>query len=116
MAKPTIISASGVAPCPSLMTTVELFAGIGGFRFAADSCKLATIWANDIDAKACRVYRSRFGADVLHEGDIRELKSEIPAHNVLTGGFPCQPFSNAGKKQGIRDPRGGLDPSMRSSA
>ena len=90
-------------------TTIELFAGIGGFRLAADSLDLETVWANDIDEKACAVYRDRFGEGQLLKGDIRLIDlDEIPQHDILTGGFPCQPFSNAGKKQGIEDPRGTL--------
>ena len=90
-----------------LRTTIEFFAGIGGFRLAADSIGLKTIWANDIDARACLVYRSRFGK-TIHEGDVHQFLDLIPKHDVLTGGFPCQPFSSAGKKQGTRDPRGTL--------
>lgn len=90
------------------MNTVELFAGIGGFRVAADTIPLKTLWANDICPKACAVYRRRFGAAELHEGDIVGLADTIPDHDLLTGGFPCQPFSSAGKKNGIRDPRGTL--------
>lgn len=88
--------------------TVELFAGIGGFRMAADRSGLRTIWANDISTAACRVYRDRFGSGELHAGDVRTVEVDIPDHDVLTGGFPCQPFSSAGKKRGIEDPRGTL--------
>jgi DNA (cytosine-5)-methyltransferase 1 len=90
------------------LKTVELFAGIGGFRLACDAKGFETIWANDLDPKACTVYRARFGHAALREGDIRTLSGEIPDHDLLTGGFPCQPFSSAGKKSGIRDPRGTL--------
>lgn len=90
------------------MKTVELFAGIGGFRIAADSRGFETIWANDNCSKACAVYRDRFGPKELREGDIRTLFGEIPDHELLTAGFPCQPFSSAGKKKGVRDPRGTL--------
>lgn len=90
-----------------LKTTVELFCGIGGFRLATDRVGLRTIWANDIDSKACLVYRTQFG-NPLCEGNINDYLDDVPAHDVLTGGFPCQPFSSAGKKNGIRDPRGTL--------
>ena len=90
------------------MRTVELFAGIGGFRIAADRCGFRTVWANDKNPKACAVYRDRFGPDSIVEGDIHSLVHTIPAHDLLTGGFPCQPFSSAGKKNGTRDPRGTL--------
>lgn len=90
------------------LTAVELFAGIGGFRIAADSLGLKTIWANDINPMSCAVYKSRFKDGILVEGSIEELIDAIPPHDVLTAGFPCQPFSAAGKKEGTRDPRGTL--------
>jgi DNA (cytosine-5)-methyltransferase 1 len=90
------------------MKTVELFAGIGGFRLAADRLKFDTVWANDCCPKACKVYRHRFGTDSIQEGDITKLLDKVPRHDLLTAGFPCQPFSSAGKKQGIKDPRGTL--------
>lgn len=90
------------------MTTIELFAGIGGFRLAAEKNNLKTIWANDIDPIAVKVYRHAFGDEVIMEGDIHNYIDQIPVHNILTGGFPCQPFSKAGKKQGIDDYRGTL--------
>lgn len=93
---------------PKVLTTVELFAGIGGFRLAADDLGLKTVWANDIKPMSCEVYRERFGTDAFVEGDIWTLMHQIPEHDVLTAGFPCQPFSAAGKKEGIRDPRGTL--------
>ncbi len=89
-------------------TAVELFAGIGGFRLAADQAGLRTVWANDLAPLACTVYRDRFGPHEIHEGDFRKLIAEVPPHDLLTGGFPCQPFSSAGKKEGIRDARGTL--------
>ncbi len=90
------------------MKTVELFAGIGGFRIAADRLGYDTLWANDICPMASTVYRSQFGENEFQEGDIAKLAASIPDHDLLTGGFPCQPFSSAGKKQGIQDPRGSL--------
>jgi len=90
------------------LNTVELFAGIGGFRIASDSLGLKTIWANDMNPISCDVYRHAFGKDAIAEGDIRALHDAVPPHDLLTAGFPCQPFSSAGKKHGIRDPRGTL--------
>lgn len=90
------------------MKTIEMFAGIGGFRIAADRCGHETIWANDKCGLACRIYATRFGKAELMEGDVEKYLDAIPPHELLTGGFPCQPFSSAGKKQGIEDPRGTL--------
>ena len=82
----------------AIQTTVELFAGIGGFRIAAEMHDIQTLWANDICPKACQVYRSQFGDAEIHQGDIRAFAHQIPSHDLLTAGFPCQPFSSAGKK------------------
>jgi DNA (cytosine-5)-methyltransferase 1 len=81
---------------------VSLFAGIGGidlgFEFAGFEC----IWANDFDKFACQTYRANVGEQIV-EGDIRLTKNQIPAHDILVGGFPCQPFSTLGKLQGFED-------------
>lgn len=90
------------------MKSVELFAGIGGFRLSCDRHGIETVWANDIDAKACAIYRARYGSGEIHQGDINDFLDSVPEHDLLTGGFPCQPFSSAGKKRGVRDPRGTL--------
>jgi DNA (cytosine-5)-methyltransferase 1 len=86
--------------------TVELFAGIGGFRLACDKLGIKTIWANDIDTNAARIYQKHNSG--LIQGDIKTLLDQMPNHQLLTAGFPCQPFSSAGKKKGINDPRGTL--------
>lgn len=83
-------------------TLISLFAGIGGidlgFEFAGFEC----IWANDFDKFACQTYRANVN-DKIVEGDIRDVKDSIPNHDVLVGGFPCQPFSTLGKLQGFND-------------
>ncbi len=90
------------------LRAVELFAGIGGFRIAVDNVGLETVWANDINEKSVAVYRDRFGEDSIVLGDVNDFIDAVPAHDVLTGGFPCQPFSRAGKKMGVEDYRGTL--------
>lgn len=84
-----------------------MFAGIGGFRIGLESLGLQSVWANDIDPTACKVYCDRHGEIV--EGDIRRIpSSEIPDHDMLTAGFPCQSFSRGGQNLGFEDTRGTL--------
>ena len=74
---------------------IELFAGVGGFRLGLERAgKFRCIWANEIDKRACQIYRKQFGSNELQEGDIRKIPTEsIPNHELLVGGFPCQSFS-----------------------
>ncbi|GHV31446.1 cytosine-specific methyltransferase [Synergistales bacterium] len=84
-----------------------MFAGIGGICLAFKRAGAEIVWANEIDRYACETYKHNFGADYLCEGDIRTQDlSTIPDFDVLTAGFPCQPFSIMGKQQGFTDPRG----------
>jgi len=88
---------------------VELFRGIGGFRLGLERCRWKCVWSNDIDKYSTKVYRSHFGSENDFEGDIREVDAkQIPDHTLLTGGFPCQSFSVAGKRKGLRESRGTL--------
>lgn len=73
----------------------DLFAGIGGFRIGMEAVGGQCVFSCEYDKFAQKTYQAWFG-DLPH-GDIREVKaSEIPDHDVLTAGFPCQPFSIAG--------------------
>lgn len=90
------------------MKAIELFSGIGGFRIACDRLGIKTIWANDIDGLASTVYKKNFETPSFKDGDLSDHISSIPDHDLLTAGFPCQPFSSAGKKLGIEDIRGTL--------
>lgn len=86
-----------------------MFAGIGGFRLGLQALgDIDFVWANDIDRLACDVYSSNFGVGSITCDDIRNVEAKIPDHDVLSAGFPCQPFSQAGKKLGTSDLRGNL--------
>jgi DNA (cytosine-5)-methyltransferase 1 len=88
-------------------TYIDLFAGIGGFHLAADALGGKCVFASEIDAEAKRAYKENYKLEP--QGDITQIPaSEIPDHDVLFAGFPCQPFSIIGKKLGFDDIRGTL--------
>lgn len=91
------------------MKTCSLFAGIGGIDLAFEQAGFTTVWVNEIDADACKTYRYNFPKNNLIEADIRTVeKSSLPDFDILTAGFPCQPFSVCGKQKGFQDDRGNL--------
>jgi DNA (cytosine-5)-methyltransferase 1 len=77
---------------------VDLFAGIGGFRIGLDAVGGQCVFTNDWDKNALRTYTEWFGSEHVVFGDIRSpsVLQAIPDHDILCGGFPCQPFSLAG--------------------
>jgi DNA (cytosine-5)-methyltransferase 1 len=88
-------------------TYADLFSGIGGFHLAADALGGSCVFASDIDPEANRVYEANFG--IRPRGDLTKIEtSEIPDHDALFAGFPCQPFSIIGKGLGFEDARGSL--------
>lgn len=89
------------------ITAIDLFAGIGGMRLGFEQAGYEIVYSNDIDKHSCETYRANFGE--IDERDIREVRAEkLPDFDVLLGGFPCQPFSMIGKRDGLDDPRGQL--------
>ncbi len=86
---------------------IDLFAGIGGFHYALQSFGAKCVFASEWDEAAAKVYFNNFA--MLPDGDITKIdESEIPPHDILCGGFPCQAFSIAGKQKGFEDTRGTL--------
>jgi DNA (cytosine-5)-methyltransferase 1 len=91
----------------SLFTYLELFAGIGGFRRALDDLGGHCVFASEIDRDARDTYTANFNE--IPAGDITEIEAaDIPPHDMLTAGFPCQSFSKAGLQGGFQDYRGAL--------
>ena len=91
------------------VTVGSLFAGIGGIELGFEQAGFKTLWANEFDKDACTTYRYNFPNVKLFEEDIRELDvSKLEYVDVLTAGFPCQPFSVCGNKKGFDDERGNL--------
>lgn len=87
----------------------SLFSGIGGIDLGFIQAGFDIVWANEMDAAACRTYRHNFPNANLIEDDIKRIvTSDIPDCDVLTAGFPCQPFSIAGLQKGFKDRDGNL--------
>lgn len=91
-------------------TFIDLFAGIGGFHGALSALGGKAVYASEIDKKATAVYSSNWG--LVPDGDITVSANDqtmlVPAHEVITGGFPCQPFSKSGQQKGMDETRGTL--------
>ena len=83
-------------------TGIDLFCGIGGFRLAMEANNVKCVFSSDIDAFAQQTYQANFNE--IPTGDITKVNAEdIPHFDILTAGFPCQPFSYAGEKKGFED-------------
>ena len=88
-------------------TFIDLFAGIGGFRVALERFKLQCVFTSEIDKYAAETYSNNFSAHV--HGDITKIdEKDIPQHDILCAGFPCQSFSINGKRLAFDDLRGNL--------
>ncbi len=86
---------------------IDLFAGVGGFHQAATQLGGECVFASEIDKFAIETYKENYGIDSAH--DITRVdEKDIPAHDLLCAGFPCQAFSKAGKQNGLDDTRGTL--------
>lgn len=88
------------------MNFVDLFAGLGGFHLALKKLGHECVFACEINENLADLYKKNFNIEV--KGDIRKIvPSDIPKHDILCAGFPCQPFSKAGKQKGRKDKKNG---------
>ena len=107
-----ILSFPENVPFPNLETApykmIDLFAGIGGIRLGFyQTGKTQVVFSSEIDKFARKTYKANFGEEP--SGDITKIsENDIPDHDILVGGFPCQAFSQAGKQLGFEDTRGTL--------
>lgn len=86
-------------------TFIDLFAGIGGIRLPFQELGGECVFTSEWDKFAQKTYIANYGE--VPNGDITQIKAkDIPSHDILLGGFPCQSFSQAGLKQGFNDTRG----------
>lgn len=89
---------------------IDLFGGIGGFHLALARNGMECVFASEIDKDARKTYikNHKINPDIFNE-DINDIDpKDIPDHDILCAGFPCQPFSQAGYKKGLSDDRGNL--------
>jgi DNA (cytosine-5)-methyltransferase 1 len=88
-----------------VLTVGSLFSGIGGLDLGLERAGMQVIWQSEIDPYCCKVLKKHW-PEVTNYGDIREVDwSTVARPDVVCGGYPCQPFSNAGKRNGTADPR-----------
>ena len=89
---------------------IDLFAGIGGFHVALSAYGGKCVYGVEIDSDAAKVYERHWGIKVHGDinSDVTDDAVNIPNHDVLCAGFPCQPFSKSGAQRGMEETRGTL--------
>ena len=93
-----------------MVKVIDLFAGIGGIRLGVEQAfgSIDCVFTSEIDKYAVTTYKANFKDSHIF-GDIKQIdENDVPDHDVLLAGFPCQPFSQAGLKKGFTDTRGTL--------
>lgn len=90
-------------PNKKTYTFIDLFAGLGGFHLALQQLSHKCVFASELKEDLRKLYALNFPETPIW-GDITQINpAQIPSHDILCGGFPCQPFSQAGKRQGFND-------------
>lgn len=89
-------------------TFIDLFCGVGGIRMGFSRAGFECVFSCDINADCRGTYKENYGE--MPKGDIYDIseKTDVPEHDILCAGFPCQPFSISGKQKGFQDTRGTL--------
>ena len=88
----------------NILTFIDLFAGLGGFHIALESLGCKCVFTSELKEDLQKLYKINFPDSPRIEGDITKVDlTTIPHHDILCAGFPCQPFSQAGKRKGFLD-------------
>jgi len=88
-----------------VLTVGSLFSGIGGLDLGLERAGMNVIWQSEIDPYGCRVLKKHW-PEVVNHGNIKEINwGDVVRPDIICGGYPCQPFSTAGKRNGTDDPR-----------
>lgn len=87
---------------------IDLFAGLGGFHLALKELGHECVFASEINTELQELYEHNHKIKCVGDINLVDIKKDIPPHDVLCAGFPCQPFSQAGFQRGFRDDRGNL--------
>ncbi len=105
------VAMTKVTHATNTIKIIDLFAGIGGIRIGFEQAyrgKIDCIFSSEWNKYSNQTYQANFGLETIH-GDITKVdEKDIPDHDILLAGFPCQPFSQAGLKKGFDDIRGTL--------
>lgn len=85
---------------------IDLFAGLGGFHLALDKLGCKCVFASEINSDLRQLYEKNYGMSCAGDINDVDIKKDIPTHDILCAGFPCQPFSKAGMQEGFDDGQG----------